>query len=236
MKKSILKVGTPADYAPFSYINETSGKYEGFDIDIIKHVSKELGLESQFVKTTWSSISCDLTANKFTLAIGGISLTTKRKQDFLTSIPTISDAKTLLIYKKHADKIKSLSDADNAQYTLIANYGGTNEKFARKNIKKAKLIIVDDNMAIFEKIANGVVDAMVTDLSEAMYKQSLDDRLMVVEPVKLYTQPIGYGFLYNKGQDSLKNTIDVILGKFMLSEQFKTLCDKYALSDCSNLI
>lgn len=233
MKKSILKVGTPADYAPFTHTNAASGDYEGFDIDIIKYIAKELGYKLQFIRTTWSTLDADLTANEFDLAIGGISLIETRKQKFLTSIPTISDGKTLLICRKHADKIKSLADIDNAQYTLIANYGGTNEKFARENIKKAKIMIVDDNMAIFEKIATGIVDAMVTDLFEALHKQALDDRLMVVEPVKLYTQPLGYGFLYNKDQEKLKNAIDTILSKFMRSEPFKALCDKYALGNYS---
>ena len=36
MNISTIKVGTPADYAPFSYQNNTSGKYEGFDVELTR--------------------------------------------------------------------------------------------------------------------------------------------------------------------------------------------------------
>jgi cyclohexadienyl dehydratase len=222
-----LKVGTPADYTPFSFMDEVSSDYVGFDIDLIKYIAKELSVELQFIKTTWHGLSKDLEAKKFDIAIGGISLTENRKQDFLTSIATMSDGKTLLINKKYANEIISLSDADDTKYTLIANRGGTNEKFVRENIKQAKIMIVEDNMAIFEQIATGVADAMVTDLSEALYRQTLDDRLMVVKPIKLYTQPLGYGFLYKKNQTELKNKIDEVLSKFIQTEQFAHLTQKY---------
>jgi len=57
--------------------------------------------------------------------------------------------------------------------TGIVNPGGTNERFARSHIKSAEIKVFGDNVAIFDEIANGDADLMLTDASETRYQQKL---------------------------------------------------------------
>lgn len=230
----LLKIGTPADYAPFSFKNPLTNEFIGFEIDLIKQIAADLNYEYELIKTNWFDLDNDLDSNIFDLAIGGISLTDTRKQKFLTSIPIMEDAKTILTSIKHPENISSLNDVDKRQFIIITNRGGTNEIFVKNNIKHAQIKIVDDNDSIFDKIATGEADFMFTDLSEALYREAINPLLKVAKPITLYTKHISYGFLYNKKNLALKNMIDVYLTKFIQSREFKALYNKFfAKSDIS---
>lgn len=66
-----LRVGTPGDYRPFAM--KTDQGYEGHDIDVIEAMATELGLTIEYVPTTWPNLMPDLQADKFDIAVGGIT-------------------------------------------------------------------------------------------------------------------------------------------------------------------
>ena len=49
---------------------------------------------------------------------------------------------------------------------MIVNPGGTNQKYVQSNIHQARIIVHDDNRTIFNEIANGRADVMITDAIE----------------------------------------------------------------------
>ena len=56
---------------------------------------------------------------------------------------------------------------------MIVNPGGTNERFARANVRNAEVKVHNDNVTIFDEIAKGDADLMMTDSSETLYQQKL---------------------------------------------------------------
>ncbi len=56
---------------------------------------------------------------------------------------------------------------------MIVNPGGTNERFAKANIRNAEIKVYNDNVTIFDEIAKGDADLMMTDASETRYQQKL---------------------------------------------------------------
>lgn len=222
-----IRVGTTADYRPFTYLDQNVATYKGFDIEFIQQLTDKLGIKIQLIKTTWESLEKNLTDCLFDMAVGGISLTEERKQKFLVSSPIMLDGKVILIRRKHQNKIKTIKDVDVSGITVIANRGGTNEEFVKNNIKRAKVIVFHDNMSIFTKLANGEADVMITDCLEALYRQNLDPRLYVVDPTIPLTEPVGYGYLYNKDNMELRNIIEKGLKDFMVTEDFKMLFTKF---------
>lgn len=223
--EKVIKIGTPADYPPFCYMNEDND-YTGFDIDIINEIFSDLNIKFEIIKTSWLNMNNDLLSKKFDMAIGGISLSEDR-EIFLFSSPIMKDGKTLLTSKKYEYKIKSLEDVDKNIFTIVENRGGTNEKFVMEKIKNAKIVILENNLEIFDGLANGEFDFMFTDLSEALYRESLDNRLSVVKPISIYTKPLGYGFIYNEQNISLRDYIDRLLEKLTSSERFNEISSKY---------
>jgi len=221
----IIKIGSPADYPPFAYI-DNNNEYAGLDVDVVSDIFNRLKVNFTFVKTSWASLHTDLLAGKFDMAIGGISLTIERKE-FLYSESFMQSGKTLLTLKKYEHSIKSMADVDRDGITVVVNCGGTNEQFVKSYIKNAKVVVVENNCEIFSRLAAGEFNFMFTDLTEAFYRQSLDDRLVVAKPIRLYTQPLPYGFIYNQQQVALRNCIDIYLRKFAQSQRINDIKQKY---------
>jgi cyclohexadienyl dehydratase len=66
-----LRVGTTGDYRPFTYFDKQTGKFEGYDIDMAVALAKAMGVEAEFVQTSWPDLSKDFSADKFDIAMGG---------------------------------------------------------------------------------------------------------------------------------------------------------------------
>lgn len=169
----VLKVGSTGDYRPFSYKDPASGEFSGFDIDQAKSLAEALGVKLEIVPTTWSSLSADFEAGRFDVAMGGVSVTFDRQKKGLFSSPYMREGKTPIARCADKGKFETLEAIDRPQVTVVANPGGTNEKFARASLKQAKIVIFPDNTKIFEEVAAGRADLMMTDASETLYQEKL---------------------------------------------------------------
>ncbi|HET9388911.1 MAG TPA: transporter substrate-binding domain-containing protein [Steroidobacteraceae bacterium] len=161
----ILRVGTTGDYAPFSI--ETGGALSGSDITLAQELAGSLNARVAFVRTSWSSLLEDLTRGKFDLAIGGVSVTPAREARAAFSLGYSSGGKTILARCADSGKYTSLAAVDQPRVRVIVNSGGTNEAYARANIHRARLLVYQDNRAVFDSIAAGGADVMITDDVEA---------------------------------------------------------------------
>lgn len=90
-----LKVGVPGDYAPLAY-HDADGKLVGYDVDMAKALAKDLKLNVEFVLTSWPSLSSDLAADKFDVAMGGVTATAKREAEFGLTKPIVPNGKIAL--------------------------------------------------------------------------------------------------------------------------------------------
>lgn len=173
LQTGVLKVGSTGDYKPFSFKDPASGEFSGFDIDQAKSLADTLGVKLEIVPTSWPQLMQDFEAGKFDVAMGGVSITFDRQKKGLFSIPYMREGKTPIARCADKSKFETLADIDKPEVTVIANPGGTNEKFARASLKQAKIVIFPDNTKIFDEVAAGRADLMMTDASETRYQEKL---------------------------------------------------------------
>ena len=171
--RGTLKVGMTGDYRPFTYLDKQTQKFSGFDVDMAEALGKALGVKVEFVPTAWPQLMKDFEAQKFDVAMGGVSVTLDRQKKGLFSTPIMREGKTPIARCADKDKYATLADIDKPGTRVIVNPGGTNERFARANIKSAEIKVYGDNVTIFDEIAKGNADLMMTDASETRYQQKL---------------------------------------------------------------
>ena len=181
LARGVLRVGTTGDYKPFSYRVGT-GDFIGLDVALAGDLAKTLGVKLQLVPTTWGALMADLGEDRFDLAMGGISVSLERQKKAWFSIPYLRDGKTPIARCDDARKYQTLADIDRPEVRLIVNPGGTNERFARAHAPHATLTVYPDNVAIFDRIAAGEADVMVTDAIEARLQQRLHPKLCAIHP------------------------------------------------------
>ena len=173
LKRGTLRVGMTGDYLPFTYFDKATSKFRGFDVDMAESLGKALGVRVEYVQTAWPQLTRDFEADDFDVAMGGISITLERQKKGMFSAPVMREGKTPIARCADKGKYETIADIDKPATRVIVNPGGTNERFARANIRNAEIRIYGDNVTIFDEIAKGNADLMLTDSSETRYQQKL---------------------------------------------------------------
>lgn len=153
-----------------------------------RDLAAALGRTPQFVPTTWPTLSADLTTpGKCDLAMGGISITPARQQIGEFTEPYLSSGKVPLTQGVGAQRFTSVEAINQPGVRVIENPGGTNEQFAREHFPRATLTIWPDNTTIFDELAAGHADVMITDAIEARYQAERHPGLAAVNPDQPFT-------------------------------------------------
>src|ERR1700733_2853423 len=141
LKRGTLRVGMTGDYLPFTYFDKATSKFRGFDVDMAESLGKALGVRVEYVQTSWPKLTRDFEADDFDIAMGGISITLEGQKKGMFSAPVMREGKTPIARCADKGKYETLADIDKPGTRVIVNPGGTNERFARANIRKAEIRI-----------------------------------------------------------------------------------------------
>ena len=174
-----LRVGVPGDYAPLAF-HDKQDHLAGFDIDMAHSLGKVLHLKTRFVLSSWPTISADLAADKFDIAMGGVTETPDRRKKFALSSPVLKNGKIALTQCNRIDDFKSPEDIDRKAVRVVVNPGGTNQDYVDKHIRYAEVIRERDNAASLERIRVRSADIMFTDLLEGDYYQNKEPGVFCV--------------------------------------------------------
>ncbi|XNY99706.1 transporter substrate-binding domain-containing protein [Micrococcus luteus] len=199
-----LRVCTTGDYPPFTEETE-DGELKGIDVDMARDLAETLGVEAEFVTTSWGDLMDDF-LGKCDVAVGGISMNPKRAEQVYFSEKTLEDGKTPIARCEDVDKYRSIEDINQPGVRSIFPEGGTNEEFAREHYPDGELI-THDNLTIFDALAAGEADVMTTDRAEVLYTDHEYDELCAVNP----DEPFDYsvqGYMLPQGDDVFKHYVD----------------------------
>lgn len=226
LQRGILRVGTTGDYKPFSYLNPTTGVYEGHDIDAAVLLAESLGVRVEFVATTWPTLLRGIQENQYDVAMCGITRNLTRQKVAALSHPYIHVGKSPLIRAADRNRFRTAADIDQPGVRIGVNPGGTNQRFVEANVKRATVIVIEKNLSIPEKIAAGEVDVMITDNVEAMVVSRQDPRLYAVDPGNPYTRD-DFGYLLPRDEFAWINYVNLWVDLLKLKGEFERLHKKW---------
>jgi len=164
-----LRVGFTGDYAPYS-LRGPDGKIGGADVTMARSLAQTLGVVLEIVPTRWTSLKDDLVADRFDVAMGGVSVTPDRAAFGDFSIAVLHDGKRPIARCTDKDRYISVTAINAPTVRVVVNPGGTNERFAKTYLTEAQVTTFADNRTIFDEIAAGRADVMVTDGAEVDYQ------------------------------------------------------------------
>ena len=138
IKAGVLRVCTPGDYKPFAFARP-DGTYEGIDVDLMQSLATSLGVKVEWVKTTWANMMADFTGNKCDIAVGGISVTLDRQKRVAFSTPyMVNGGARAGALRGRAEVTRPVAVFDKAGVKVIANPGGSNERFAKGELQAGR--------------------------------------------------------------------------------------------------
>jgi len=85
-KGKIVAFTDPA-YPPQSSLNEATGEYEGFDIDVTNEIAKRLGVEVEFTTPAFDEVVAGEWSERWDMAVGSVTITEERKEILDFTVP-----------------------------------------------------------------------------------------------------------------------------------------------------
>lgn len=220
-----LKVGVPADYAPLAFYDKEKNLV-GFDVDLINDYAKSQNLNVEFVLTSWPTVSQDLKADQFDVAVGGITYTDKRAAEFFLTDEIVPNGKIGLARCSISEEIGSFEKINQPKVTLVVNPGGTNESFVNERINKANVVRVKDNFDNIQALRDQTADVMITDLIEGKYYQHTEPGVLCMATTEPFTGTESYkAYMVNQDDGKLLNS----LNGWLKNTDLKPLQDKWGM-------
>jgi polar amino acid transport system substrate-binding protein len=78
---------TDPAYPPQSSLNEATGEYEGFDIDVTNEIAARLGVTVEFTTPAFDAVVAGDWAGRWDMAVGSVTVTEDRKQVLDFTVP-----------------------------------------------------------------------------------------------------------------------------------------------------
>ncbi|HEX7037512.1 MAG TPA: gamma subclass chorismate mutase AroQ [Pseudomonadales bacterium] len=192
LETRVLRVGTTGDYAPFSHRGDATETPRGIDIDLARRLADALEVDVAFVETSWPTLLDDLAAGRFDIAMSGVSRTLDRQRVGYLSVPYYVGGKTAIARCGEAARFGSLEGIDRPAVRVIVNPGGTNEAFVDAHLHRARKVLHQDNRTIFDALAAGAADVMITDRVEVELQTARNPELCAAAPENFTYQEKAY--------------------------------------------
>ncbi|MBV8073887.1 MAG: transporter substrate-binding domain-containing protein [Candidatus Eremiobacteraeota bacterium] len=226
-RSGVLRVGLTGDYDPFS-IADAAGTFQGVDVEAARMLAVAIAptVTVQIVRTSWPTMTADLLAGKFDVAMGGVSRNKNRAETGELSHTYFVDGKVALIRAADKARFRTLADIDREGVTVLVNPGGTNQQFVAANVKNAKVGVVADNVAIPKMIAAGQGDVMFTDGIEAKLWVKRDPTLYVAAADQPWTR-VEKVYYLPKGQTALLDLVNAWVDEMQADGTYARLWAKY---------
>ena len=218
-ERGVIRIGYDPDRLPFSYTNIV-GKLVGYDIDMAQRLAGELNATIEFVPFTFGSLSDQLNADHFDIAMSGIYGTAGQSGDMHFSDPYMF-ATMALVVADHRDvdfatpgAIRSLDKARVGIHRSLAS-----EDFVQdvtESYPNVEIIVLDKYRDFFEQTGSGKdLDALFTGAESGSAWTLLYPDYQVVTP---WLDSVRTPLVYPYGGDN-DNQMDEFIDHWVLLKQ-----------------
>lgn len=160
-----LTVAASLDFPPFE--NLENGEAVGFEVDLMKALAEQMGLEAEYLPSTKFDTIIPLinAGGKADVGVSGFTVTEDRKKEIdFTDVLIDSNQGVVVMPNSGYTSIDDL-----AGKTIATQSGTTGYDWAVENIPDANVVPYDEMTAVFAALQGSQADAIVADLPVVQY-------------------------------------------------------------------
>lgn len=223
IQSGTLTVGSDIPFPPFEF--GKAPNYEGFDIDLVTEIAKDLDLELNIQDTSFDTIFTDVAQGKFDMVASASTITPERQQTVNFSDPYY-EAEQALVVPPGSD-ITSVEDLSGA--TVGAQDGTTGEAYANDETNASEVRPYPNGPAAIDAVKAGQVDATIID--QPVAQDALDKGQTGFEIATLIPTGELYGFAFSKSSPELLAQVNEILQKMKEDGRLDDVYQKWFKTD-----
>lgn len=217
----VLRVGSDVDYPPFEYVEEGTGNYIGFDMDLIREIGKRMEMEVEITNTAWDGIIPGLIAGHYDVIISAMTITDERAMAVDFSDPYFATGQVIAV---RADDDRIQEPADLAGKVIAVQIGTTGD-FAASAIEGATVDRFPSTPEAFLNVKQGRADAAVVDEATAIEEMEANPGQIKVVGTPFTVEY--YGIALKKGRPDLQRAINRALASIKADGTYDELYDKW---------
>ncbi|CUH94412.1 putative membrane protein [Propionispora sp. 2/2-37] len=221
-KAAVLKVGTEPSFAPFEFQGENDKEYAGFDMDLIRAIGKQMGMQVEIQSMGFDGLIPALEAGNIDVVISGMTITDERVQKVSFSKPYYKSGLTI-VTKQGNDQIKGFGDLAGKRIGVQIGTTGADEA---KKIKDAQVREFNTPPEAFMELKAGGVDAVINDkpVNDYYMKEAgSKDAQQVGEPLTSED----YGIATAKKNTELSEKINKALDELKKNGEYDKIYEKW---------
>ncbi len=218
----VLKVGVNADFAPFEFQDASGSEYQGFDMDLIRAIGKEMGYEVDIQNVNFDGLIPSMEAGNIDVIISGMTINDERKEKVLFSDPYYQSGLSIIV-KKDNTSINSFKDL---QGKKVAVQMGTTSAKEAKSIPGAEVKEFNSSADTFMELKAGGVDAVVNDRPVNDYYIAKSGVTDVRRLPELLTSE-DYGIAIRKDNAELQGKVNAALKKLKENGEYDKIFAKW---------
>lgn len=220
--EGILTICTDSPNPPMQF--EEEGEPTGFDIELVRSIASNLGLDLEVVNTGFDPIESGLAMEEgdCDLAAASITITPERAENIAFTDGYLSVAQSLLVATD--SDLTGLSDL--AGHSIAVQAGTSGESYAQDNAPEdTELISFEEQGDVFSAFETGEVDGVLHDfVANAGYARD-SDSVIVAET---YATGRQYGFAAGlQGTETLISTINAQLEAVRADGTYDAIYDEF---------
>ena len=216
-----LTVCSDIPYAPFEFTDKSGkGQLTGFDVELVRAMSRQLGASVDFKTTPFDAIIPSLAAGNCDLVASATTITEERRQKVAFTQAYFDADQSLLIRAADRERYKTLADLKGK--TIGVQSGTTGENYAKAHTPQgAKVKDFPGADDLFNALTSGDIDAVLQDFPVNKYRAlQAGEQFAVTETFKTGEQ---YGFAVAKDNGKLVAALDAALTKVRESGGYDSL-------------
>lgn len=165
----VLTVGMEIGYPPFEYYAEDGVTPIGFDVDMISAIADSLGLEVNFVDTSFDAILQGIGTN-YDIAVSAVTINSERLESVDFSTPYINNYQAVVVRADSDLTFSSLTDLSGCSVSL--QKATTSDELLQELVDTGSVTdcVATANEKIttsFVQLTNGEVDVVLCDSTVA---------------------------------------------------------------------
>lgn len=213
-----IVVATNPTWPPLEFLDDNKNII-GYDIDMMKAIGKEVGMDVEMRMVAWDGIFAGVAAGNYDVIASGVTITPERQRAFEFSKPYY-DVQQIVVVKKG----DSASGFEDLKGRVVGGQIGTTGVFvAQKSGVDMNLREYDDVGLAMQDLLNGRIDAVICDSPVALYyanqKEGFSDSLAIAFRTEATES---FGFVVKKGRkdlvERLNKGIDAVRAKGVEAE------------------
>lgn len=216
-----LTVCSDAPYPPFEFQEEGTKEWTGFDMDLLRAIAANYGLDLDVVVSPFDGIWLRPKAGDCDLVGSAMSIKPERTKNAIFTDPYFDADQSLLVRAADAETLASLDDLAGKKIGVQSGTTGKDYAEAHKPAG-AEIKSFDKALALFLALESGDIDAILQDFPVNLDRAGKDDKFAVSAEFPTGEQ---YGFAVRN--EALRDAVNSQLAAVRANGTYEEIFQKY---------